>query len=61
MTDTDETPPTRERSKTDAATLKIGVGLIVVLALIGLVVAGTSKSKSSDRPCSSWRRRPRPR
>jgi hypothetical protein len=48
VTDTDETPPTRERSKTDSATLKIGIGLIVVLALIGLVVAGTSKSKSSD-------------
>ncbi len=48
MTDTDETPPTRERSKTDSATLKIGIGLVVVLALIGLVVAGTSKSKSSD-------------
>ena len=48
MTDTDETPPSRERSKTDSATLKIGIGLIVVLALIGLVVAGTSKSKSSD-------------
>ena len=47
MTNTDETPPTRERSKTDAATLKIGIGLIIVLALIGLVVAGTSK-KSSD-------------
>ncbi len=48
MTDTDETPPTRERSKADSATLKIGIGLVVVLALIGLVVAGTSKSKSSD-------------
>ena len=48
MTDTDETPPSRERSKTDSATLKIGIGLIVVLALIGLVVAGTSKSKSDS-------------
>ncbi|HEY2191174.1 MAG TPA: class F sortase [Actinomycetospora sp.] len=46
MTSTDETPPTRGRSKTDSATLKIGIGLIVVLALIGLVVAGTSKSNS---------------
>jgi LPXTG-site transpeptidase (sortase) family protein len=48
VTDTDETPPSRERSKTDSATLKIGIGLIVVLALIGLVVAGTSKSKSDS-------------
>jgi hypothetical protein len=48
VTDTDETPPTRERSKTDSATLKIGIGLVVVLALIGLVVAGTSKSKSGS-------------
>jgi hypothetical protein len=47
MTSTDETPPTRGRSKTDSATLKIGIGLVVVLALIGLVVAGTSKSGSS--------------
>jgi hypothetical protein len=48
VTDTDETPPTRERSTTDKTTAKIGIGLVVVLALIGLVVAGTSKSKSSD-------------
>ncbi len=47
MTSTDETPPTRGRSKTDSATLKIGIGLVVVLALIGLVVAGTSKSGKS--------------
>ena len=47
MTDTDETPPTRERSGADKATLKIGIGLIVVLALIALVVAGTSKSTGS--------------
>jgi Sortase domain len=44
---TDETPPTRERSKTDAATTKIGIGLVVVLALVALVVAGTSSNKSS--------------
>lgn len=45
---TTETPPTREKSRADGVTTKIGIGLVVILALIGLVVAATSGSKSSD-------------
>jgi hypothetical protein len=48
VTTTQETPPTRERSRTDAVTTKIGIGLVVVLGLIALVVAGTSNSRSHD-------------
>lgn len=46
-TDT-ETPPTREPSKLDGAIGKIGIGLVVIVALIGLVVAGTSGSSKSS-------------
>ena len=48
MSTTEETPPSRERSKADAVTAKVGVGLVVVIALSGLVVAGTSGKNSSD-------------
>jgi sortase (surface protein transpeptidase) len=40
-----ETPP---KSRTDAVTAKVGIGLVVLLALVALVVAGTSGGKSSS-------------
>ena len=48
MSSKTETPPTREPSKLDGITGKIGIGLVVVVALIGLVVAGTSGSSKSS-------------
>jgi sortase (surface protein transpeptidase) len=42
---TAETPP-RERPRSDAVMTKIGVGLVVVLALVALAVVGTSGSSS---------------
>jgi sortase (surface protein transpeptidase) len=44
---TTETPPVAERSgpsKTDTATTKLGIGLVVVLFLLGLIVAATQQS-----------------
>jgi len=40
--------PSKGRSRSDAAFTKIGIGLVVVIALVGLIVAGTSSSKSSQ-------------
>jgi sortase (surface protein transpeptidase) len=45
---TTETPPSRERSRADSLTTKIGIGLVALLAIIGLVVAAKSGPKSSD-------------
>lgn len=42
-----ETPPSGGR--TDAATAKIGIGLVVLLALLALVVGATSGSRSSQQ------------
>jgi LPXTG-site transpeptidase (sortase) family protein len=41
-----ETPP-KDKSRTDAVTAKVGIGLVVLLALVALVVAGTSGKSSS--------------
>jgi hypothetical protein len=41
-----ETPP--EKSRTDAAMTKVGIGLVVVLAMLALVVAATAGSRSND-------------
>ena len=44
-----ETPPrNRERSKSDAATGKIAIGLVVLLGAIALIVSLAAGSKSSD-------------
>jgi hypothetical protein len=44
---TTEAPP-KERSRTDAAMTKVSVGLLVVVALVGLIAVGTSDSGSSS-------------
>ena len=41
-----ETPP-KDKSRTDAVTAKVGIGLVVLLGLVALVVAGTSGKSSS--------------
>lgn len=44
---TTETPPEKTVSRSDAAMTKIAIGLVVVLALIGLISAATSGKSSS--------------
>ncbi|MFC5063514.1 class F sortase [Actinomycetospora atypica] len=41
-----ETPPNRGPSRSDGITTKIGIGLVVVLALVALVAAATSGGSS---------------
>ncbi len=45
MTST-ETPP--DKGRADAAMTKVGIGLVVVLALLALIVGATAGSKSND-------------
>jgi sortase (surface protein transpeptidase) len=47
---TTETPPTREPSRTDGVTTKIGIGLVVVLAVIALVVGVKSAGSKPGGP-----------
>lgn len=42
MSEATETPPTKERSRTDSITGKVGIGIVVLLALVALVAVGTS-------------------
>ena len=48
MSSPTETPPAREKSRADAVTAKVGIGLVVILALIALIISATSGSKSSS-------------